>query len=105
MNPAPPVTRTRTTRSSDSGPLRLGHVHHVLAVAGLRQPLPERVAVGRGDEAHPHGDLLEAGDPDALPVLQHPDVLPASSSDSWVPVSSQAKPRPRSTSRALPRSR
>ena len=30
---------------------------------------------------------------------------PASSSDSWVPVSSQAKPRPRSTSRALPRSR
>ena len=30
---------------------------------------------------------------------------PASSNDSWVPVSSQAKPRPRSRMRAAPRSR
>ena len=46
------------------------------------------------DEAHAVGDLLEAGDLEALARLDGLDELAAWISDSCVPVSSQAKPRP-----------
>src|ERR1700754_3429108 len=68
MKPAPPVTSTRTGIPSAPGPAR--DVDHVAAVAGVAHALTEGEALLGRDEAHPQRDLLEAGDPHALSLLE-----------------------------------
>ena len=60
------------------------------AVGGLDWSAAAWRSAVEPDEAVGEGDLLGAGDLEALPVLQHLDELAASRSASWVPVSSQA---------------
>ena len=48
------------------------------------------------------GDLLGAGDLQSLALLDGADELAGFEQESWVPVSSQAKPRPSVLDRQLP---
>src|SRR4051812_16675282 len=77
MNPAPPVTKSlmwaKTLTAEAAGLSRAavgGEAHDVLPVRRLPELLAEAVQLLALDVAHPPGDLLDAGDLLALPVLE-----------------------------------
>ena len=70
------------------------HGLEILPIGALAEARDEALELGDVDEAEVEGDFLGAADLRPLSMFDRADELPASIIESWVPVSSQAKPRP-----------
>lgn len=81
------------------------HFEQVLSVLVFEHGFGRLAQFPFGDPAVAVGDTLEACDLEPLPLFEHFDEDGGSESESCVPVSSQAKPRPRVCTLSAPSAR